>query len=135
MNSEQIKFPIRKSAASKKINFYSSGRSSHYDSKVGHWTTKDPIGFAGGDTNLYAYVGGNPMSYVDPSGLNEQDVINIENQFNSSVDFMNNNGLRRQGSGLMSGILNNLSIARNKRLVWRYHLFNLFYNAVPKLFK
>ena len=40
-----------------------------YDSTVGRWTTKDPIGFAGGDTNLYAYVGGNPMSYVDPSGL------------------------------------------------------------------
>ena len=40
-----------------------------YDSTVGRWTTKDPIGFAGGDTNLYAYVGGNPMSYNDPSGL------------------------------------------------------------------
>ncbi|MFN3698373.1 MAG: RHS repeat domain-containing protein [Pseudobdellovibrio sp.] len=40
-----------------------------YDSTVGRWTTKDPIGFNGGDTNLYAYVGGDPMSYVDPSGL------------------------------------------------------------------
>ncbi len=40
-----------------------------YDPTVGRWTTKDPIGFAGGDTNLYAYVGGNPMSYVDPNGL------------------------------------------------------------------
>lgn len=39
-----------------------------YDSTVGRWTTKDPIGFNGGDTNLYAYVGGNPMSYNDPTG-------------------------------------------------------------------
>lgn len=39
-----------------------------YDPTVSRWTTKDPIGFAGGDTNLYAYVGGNPMTYVDPSG-------------------------------------------------------------------
>lgn len=39
-----------------------------YDPKIGRWTTKDPIGFAGGDTNLYAYVGGNPMSYNDPTG-------------------------------------------------------------------
>ncbi len=40
-----------------------------YDPTIGRWTTKDPIGFAGGDTNLYAYVGGNPMSYYDPLGL------------------------------------------------------------------
>lgn len=40
-----------------------------YDPTIGRWTTKDPIGFAGGDTNLYAYVGGNPMSYNDPTGL------------------------------------------------------------------
>jgi len=39
-----------------------------YDPAIGRWTTKDPIGFAGGDTNLYAYVGGDPMSYIDPEG-------------------------------------------------------------------
>ncbi|MEQ1722085.1 MAG: RHS repeat-associated core domain-containing protein [Pseudobdellovibrio sp.] len=39
-----------------------------YDPTIGRWTAKDPIGFAGGDTNLYAYVGGNPMSYNDPTG-------------------------------------------------------------------
>lgn len=40
-----------------------------YDPTIGRWTTKDPIGFNGGDTNLYAYVGGDPMSYTDPTGL------------------------------------------------------------------
>lgn len=40
-----------------------------YDPVVGRWTAKDPIGFAGGDTNLYSYVGQNPLNYVDPSGL------------------------------------------------------------------
>lgn len=52
-----------------KIENYSRGRSRHYDPTIGRWTTKDPIGFNGGDTNLYAYVGGNPMSYTDPTGL------------------------------------------------------------------
>ena len=29
----------------------------------------DPIGFEGGDVNLYRYVGNNPVNYVDPLGL------------------------------------------------------------------
>jgi RHS repeat-associated protein len=40
-----------------------------YDAATGRWTTKDPIGFGGGDANLYAYVGGDPVNRVDPSGL------------------------------------------------------------------
>ena len=42
-----------------------------YDPVVGRWTAKDPIGFEGGDTNLYSYVGQNPLNYVDPSGLSQ----------------------------------------------------------------
>ncbi|MGD9851402.1 MAG: RHS repeat domain-containing protein [Nitrospirales bacterium] len=40
-----------------------------YDSQVGRWTNRDPIGFAGGDTNLYAYVGNDSVNIVDPYGL------------------------------------------------------------------
>jgi RHS repeat-associated protein len=40
-----------------------------YDAEIGRWTAKDPIGFAGGDTNLYAYVGGDPIGLVDVTGL------------------------------------------------------------------
>jgi RHS repeat-associated protein len=40
-----------------------------YDPETGRWTTQDPIGLAGGDTNLYAYVGGDPINAVDPTGL------------------------------------------------------------------
>ena len=40
-----------------------------YDASTGKWTAKDPIGFDGGDTNLYGYVLGDPVGFVDPSGL------------------------------------------------------------------
>jgi len=40
-----------------------------YDAEAGRWTAKDPIRFDAGDTNLYAYVGGNPTSRIDPYGL------------------------------------------------------------------
>ncbi len=44
-------------------------RARYYDPRAGRFLTKDPIGFAGGDVNLYRYVGNNPITFVDPLGL------------------------------------------------------------------
>ncbi|WP_419810190.1 RHS repeat-associated core domain-containing protein [Bacterioplanoides sp.] len=38
-----------------------------YDPETGRWTARDPIGFAGGDTNLYVYS--DPINGIDPEGL------------------------------------------------------------------
>jgi RHS repeat-associated protein len=40
-----------------------------YDPETGRWTTKDPIGFAGGDGNVYRYVLNDPGNYIDTFGL------------------------------------------------------------------
>ncbi len=39
-----------------------------YDPEVGRWTAKDPILFGGGQSNLYVYVGNDPVNFVDPEG-------------------------------------------------------------------
>ncbi len=40
-----------------------------YDARTGRWTSKDPILFAGGDSNLYGYVLNDPVNEIDPEGL------------------------------------------------------------------
>ena len=40
-----------------------------YDPETGRWTARDPIGFAGGDTNLYGYTFNDPLNFVDSDGL------------------------------------------------------------------
>jgi uncharacterized protein RhaS with RHS repeats len=41
----------------------------HALAQPGRWTAKDPLGFGGGDADLYAYVLGDPINRIDPSGL------------------------------------------------------------------
>ncbi len=42
-----------------------------YNPEQRRWTALDPIGFEGGDLNLYGYVLGDPVSKIDPTGEKE----------------------------------------------------------------
>ena len=54
--------------------YYDKETNTHYNDQrdynpaTGRYIQADPIGIEGG-INLYAYVGGNPLSFVDPDGL------------------------------------------------------------------
>ncbi|WP_408512662.1 RHS repeat-associated core domain-containing protein [Paraburkholderia sediminicola] len=44
-------------------------RNRYYSPQIGRFISEDPIGWASGQTNAYACVGGDPVSRIDPLGL------------------------------------------------------------------
>ena len=44
-------------------------RARYYSPALQRFLSEDPIGFGGGDTNLYAYVGNSPTNMTDSSGM------------------------------------------------------------------
>ena len=65
-------------------------RARAYDPNLGRFLASDPIGFAGGDANLYAYVGNDPANFSDPSGLlTPWDAVDVVSFFISLNDFRN----------------------------------------------
>ncbi|GAC1431733.1 MAG: hypothetical protein NVSMB62_28750 [Acidobacteriaceae bacterium] len=43
-----------------------------YEPMTGRWTAKDPLRFGGGLTDLYSYLGSDPLNTIDPSGRNAE---------------------------------------------------------------
>ncbi|MCR6627678.1 MAG: RHS repeat-associated core domain-containing protein [Pseudoxanthomonas sp.] len=43
-------------------------RARYYHSGMARFISEDPLHLAAGDNNLYAYVAGDPISYIDPTG-------------------------------------------------------------------
>ena len=71
-----------------------------YDATTGRWTSKDPIGFAGGDTNLYGYVVSDPIGGFDPLGLYDgadflQDLGDFSAGFGDTLSFGATRAIRR----------------------------------------
>jgi RHS repeat-associated protein len=44
-------------------------RARDYSPALGRFTSRDPLGLGGGSVNLQSYVGNNPLSGIDPTGL------------------------------------------------------------------
>jgi hypothetical protein len=51
------------------FTFLTDSEARWYDPETGRFLSEDPIGFNGGDVNLYVYSANNPVLYIDPSGL------------------------------------------------------------------
>lgn len=73
-----------------------------YDPDTGRWTAKDPIGFNGGDIDLYGYCLNNPVNLVDQMGLEAWIIVNrIGNQ--GTISAVDSDGNRASGDFFDAG--------------------------------
>ncbi|WP_408328840.1 RHS repeat-associated core domain-containing protein [Paraburkholderia strydomiana] len=74
-------------------------RSRYFSPQTGRFISEDPIGWASGQTNAYAYGGGNPVQFTDPFGESKLMPITggprggfIVHPFKPNVNYYDSNG-------------------------------------------
>ncbi len=60
-------------------------RARYYHPGLQRFISEDPIGFAGGDSNLYAYVGNNPTNFIDPFGYQSQSPDSVSKSLEAAI--------------------------------------------------
>jgi len=70
-NGNAFQFNTKYLDAETGLNYYGHR---YYSARLGRWTTRDPLGEAGG-LNLYGFVGNDPVNGIDPLGLAVMDYL------------------------------------------------------------
>jgi RHS repeat-associated protein len=75
-NATNASFPTRYQYTGREFDSLTGlqySRARWYDANLGRFISEDPIGFRGGDINLFGYVKNNPIRYNDPWGTQRAD--------------------------------------------------------------
>lgn len=112
--------------------------SSDAASETDHWTTcsvdqysiainNSPIGYAAGDANLYRYVGNQPTTKRDPSGLKEWDEESAREEVNRQIE-----DWRKDGYNLAADLLAHwLEQDGSKFMYTESHIKEICNNGLP----
>jgi RHS repeat-associated protein/uncharacterized repeat protein (TIGR01451 family) len=80
-----------------------------YDSGIGRFVSRDPIGLAGQDVNFYRYAGNNPALWIDPMGLafdgNKFSRCLFGQSYNELLTSFVEGILGAEGEGIIFGII------------------------------
>jgi len=68
-----------------------------YSPALGRWMETDPVGFEGGNANLYGYVQDAPIDSIDPSGLAPKPILSYTDSYNQG------NGVQTSPAGIKGG--------------------------------
>jgi RHS repeat-associated protein len=63
-------------------------RARYYSPILQRFISEDPAGFAAGDTNLYSYVGNNPIDWRDPLGLDKDAADSFLDDLQTGLDIV-----------------------------------------------
>jgi RHS repeat-associated protein len=95
-------------------------RARMYNAEMGRFISKDPIGFGGGDENLYRYVENNPQNYFDPAGYKKLPADHGAwiNSSSEGVDLLVNSYVDEyMNKKIMTKILNILPHLKNRMTI------------------
>ena len=119
-------------------------RARYYDPTIGRFITPDPIGFMGGDTNFYRYVGNDPVNFRDPSGLVQSGIpqtsvldtiSNTFDSFNKGVqNFFSPNP--KSSSATLGGASNNTGSKvadKDIKIEPKKYLYFVFYTSLGSI--
>jgi RHS repeat-associated protein len=93
---DRFKFTGREYDSETGLYYY---RARYYDPAVGRFLSQDPIGFAGGDTNLYRYVRNQPARLSDPLGtdsITDQGIKDAQRRANLNKNIRDRNDACRR---------------------------------------
>jgi RHS repeat-associated protein len=95
---------------------------------LGRWTQNDPMGYRGGDTNLYRNVGNHPIAVLDPLGLTEyQDCLTRSSYYGSAAARHPNNPWLKCASNVSQLVCTLAAASGGQKAKWLYCVNNCIF--------